>query len=209
MNYEARRAIEQQSLDILDDVVKAGETLGFWKAEPREPNESADNYSRWRNVRDAEGLRFSIGAGSWSSGKVQASVSDYRVGPHRVAPHDVKRYAEASPSVQASPTRSAEVIAKDLHRRLIGTDEARDLARRVMMEAMRRSAARAELLAVAAKLQALGYETRIRSEDEHYKGTAHSMAGLPSLDFDYRGSVTPAHISVDVDRLPALLAALK
>jgi hypothetical protein len=207
MNYQQRDAIVAASLVRLDEVLSAGEALGYWKAtQRRQPDEG--NTWRFGDVVTPDGLTFTLSGGSWGrEGQITCSVALIN-GPHglRSSPTDVLRYQQAKPEASCSYTRSAEAIAKDLHRRVIASPEGIEVARLVRERLDKLLEQHAALRRHVAALEAMGYEFRRLGQDETYKAAGWHRGDDPSprdVEVDYTGRVTFS-LCVGVETLPAV-----
>lgn len=207
MNYDHRKTVEAASLVRLEEVLSAGEALGFWKATARrQPDEG--NTWRFGDVVTPDGLTFTLSGGSWGrEGQITCGVG-YINGPHglRSGPSDVLRYQQAKPEASCSYTRSAEAIAKDLYRRVVASPEGAEVARLVRDRLDKLLEQHAALRRHVAALEAMGYEFRRMSADETYKAAGWHRGEGPAprdVEVDYTGRVTFS-LTVGVETLPAI-----
>jgi hypothetical protein len=210
MPYEERQALEARTAALVDSVVDAGEKLGFWKAEPKEQPTEHERNSATRYVRDAEGLRFYINAGSWkAAGKIGAHIASLREGPHHVSPYDVREhYGTTDPEAYASADRGPERVAKDLARRVVQSEEGRACARRVRDGLQRRLTHAASLAEHMAAMRKLGFEFRQHDGSNASSATAWA-SGIGGCTVDSGGSVRFDHVYVPVDKLAAFVKIIK
>lgn len=210
MNYEQRDALNKSAIAVLDEAVAAGERLGYWTVE-REPERTADEHfpSRWRYVRDAEGLRFSLGAGSWQrEGKIAAQVAAVTEDGMTCHLSDVIRSGLGAPDAAADHKRGAEAVAKDLYRRVVNNEDAKAAARAIKNALAQRLESRRNLHAHIHALAPLGFTaTRDFASDAYYSANLY-RAGFGGVRLYSNGRVELERMTVDAEKLPALLALL-
>lgn len=207
MNYEQRNAMVAASLVRLDEVLSVGEALGYWKAASRHQPEEGDSW-RFGDVVTPEGLTFTLSGGSWGrEGQITCTVAQIN-GPHglRSGPLDVLRYQQAKPEASCSHTRGAESIAKDLHRRVVGSPEGVEVARLVRERLDKLVEQHTALRKHVAALEAMGYEFRRLGQDETYKASGWHRGEGPAprdVEVDYTGRVTFS-LCVGVETMPSI-----
>lgn len=210
MNYEQRDALNKSAIAVLDEVVAVGERLGYWTGEP-DSKDDDHHPSRWRYVRDAEGLRFSLGAGAWQrEGKIAARVAAVTADGMTVHPSSIQRRGAGAPDAAADHKRGAEAVAKDLYRRVINNEDAKATARAIKDELSKRLEQRRNLHAHIATLAANGFmqPAHHHNEPDAYYSANLYRPGFGGVRLYNNGRVELERMTIDAEKLPALLALL-
>lgn len=208
MNYEQRQALIAAAQAKVPEVAKAGETLGLWKI-VRE-NRGDDGDLRSIEVRCPEDRRYLLDARGWDKpGTVSLTVAARLRGAHSTYPRDVLRYNQDLPEASASHTRSAETIAKDLHRRVCATPEGQEVADKVAAALAAKVASRLGLEASLADLRRLGYEPHNLDPQRTHDAEVYGPEPVRRVTVTHAGQVRIQDLYIPLDRFPALLAFLR
>lgn len=175
--YAARNAAEAASRARLQEVLTLGESRGLFKVTGTQAYEGDTGAGwHWAYVTTPEGLQFSFTAGGWNQqNKIGARVhSVERRGGSSVSPRDVLPYGQTSPEAMASSERPAEVILKDLCRRVIQNPEAVAIAKAIKDTAEQIDGAAAVLAEHVKVLEGLGYRFAHHKVGEAYSADGYS-----------------------------------
>lgn len=210
MTYETAKTLREAALALVPDVIAAGERLGYWTRAEDQPQGTRE--FPFFFVRDAEGLTFELSAGIWEyAGKIGCRVATLRRDGLAVSPRDVVAYSTKLPTAYADHKRGAEAIAKDLYRRVTGTEQARDIAAKVLKALDARLESRVSLDRLTEALRGLGFEVHNMDRESFSQRTLyHRDLGRATLCAG--GRLTMDHIALstaNLDRLATVLNLLK
>lgn len=177
MNYENRKSAEAASIKKLEEVIKLGTQLGYWKALKSQDEEGQK--SRFFDVITPDGLTFTLAGGSWGREEsITASVGCAN-GPHglKVSTSDVRTIGSPNRSASVNYKRDAEDIVKDLHRRVVSNRDAIDLAVKVRDRLALLVKQHSDLRSHIAEMEALGYDFPSVTERDAYSATGWTKSG--------------------------------
>jgi hypothetical protein len=198
------------SIEVLNQVLAAGEAAGYWKTLPNEWAEPHMQHSRC--VEGADKRRFEL---STHGGKINARVAALSSIPRargiRVMVNDMIGYRDVAPCASSSATQPPEAIAKSLNRRVIADPDAQKVADKVRAELIDRIEKRVALLSQVEKMKAMGcgeIQHQAISDSTYYEAYLWRQ-GTGTLRVVATGHVYLERVTFAVDDMPAIFPLMK
>jgi hypothetical protein len=200
---------------LLDDVVSAGVQQGLWKpGPPVSGNHKGERmHEEWnarrRNVIDGAGWHYSIWAGEHDqNGKIGADIKPLEGIKHtfKVFAPDSRGPKAPKPDVPyASADRGAAAVAKDLARRMVGSEEAQAYARAMVQTVEKRRAMRAELEDVCQRMRDAGFEVEELGADDYYDFKAWTSGPISGVRITSDGKISMDRVELRIEHIPAFM----
>lgn len=196
----------------VEQVADAGASAGYWTIRDKRV---ADLHGVVTHVaiESPQGHRFYLSAPNYSSrGTIGIALDTIgERGGLCVSFQDVVKYGTERPTARESYTKTPEVIAKGLNRRIVQNPEVIAACELMAQRYFNLQAQRGALLENLAKVAAMGFEVREPDAKTYYNATAYRYDKASGMGQQVTVSAD-GRVSFDavttVDKLAAVLAAL-